>query len=113
MVSSVLLLLSLEVESVIITQNTYTVEWDQTDGNKISLTKAIQIIQEVDKELIQEEIHRNSFQILFLFFNNLMIAEIRIKAADENRTIVISYVTDTDNSLTANQMDTIALISRK
>ena len=42
-----------------------------------------------------------------------MIAEIRIKAADENRTIVISYVTDTDNSLTANQMDTIALISRK
>ncbi len=37
----------------------------------------------------------------------------RTKAADKNRTIVTSYVIDTDNSLIANQMDTIILISRK
>ncbi len=42
-----------------------------------------------------------------------MTAEIRTKAASENRTIVTFYVTDTDNSLTANQMNTVALISRK
>ena len=42
-----------------------------------------------------------------------MIAKIRKKAAGENRTVVTSYVTDTNNSLTANQMDAIALISRK
>src|SRR6266496_441101 len=89
------------------------VEWNQTDGNKILPTKAVQIIQEVDKELIQEEIYRSSFQIPFLFSNNLMIAEMRNKAAGEHRTVVTSYITDTDNSLTANQMDAIALISRK
>ena len=86
MVSSALLLLLLEVKSVIITQDTYTVEWDQTDGNKILPTKAVQIIQEVDKELIQEEIHRSSFQISFLFSNNLMTAEMRNKAAGKNRS---------------------------
>ncbi len=37
----------------------------------------------------------------------------RNKAAGENKTIVTSYVTDTDNSLIANQMDAITLISRK
>ncbi len=37
----------------------------------------------------------------------------RNKAVSENRTIVTSYVTDTDNSLTVNQMDAVALISRK
>ena len=37
----------------------------------------------------------------------------RKKAAGENRTVVTSYVTDIDNSLTVNQMDAIALISRK
>ena len=37
----------------------------------------------------------------------------RNKAAGEHRTVVTSYVTDTDNSLTANQMDAVALISRK
>ncbi len=37
----------------------------------------------------------------------------RNKAAGEYKTVVTSYVTDTDNSLTANQMDAIALISRK
>ena len=37
----------------------------------------------------------------------------RNKAASENRTVVTSYVTDTDNLLTANQMDAVALISRK
>ncbi len=37
----------------------------------------------------------------------------RTKAAGENRTIMISYITDTDNSLIANQMDAIFLISRK
>ncbi len=113
LVSSASLLLPPEVESVIITRDTYTVEWDQTDGNKIPPTKAVQIIQEVDKELIQEEIHRSSFQIPFLFSNNLTTAEMRNKAAGEHRTVVTSYVTDTDNSLTANQMDAVALISRK
>src|SRR6266498_5323418 len=113
LVSLASLLLSPEVESVIITQDTYTVEWNQTDGNKILLTKAVQIIQEVDKELIQEEIHRSSFQIPFLFSNNLTTAEMRNKAASEHRTVVTSYVKDTDNSLTVNQMDAVALISRK
>src|SRR6266545_1661608 len=113
LVSSASLLLPPEVESVIIIRDTYTVEWDQTDGNKIPPTKAVQIIQEVDKELIQEEIHRSSFQIPFLFSNNLTTAEMRNKAAGEYRTVVTSYVTDTDNSLTANQMDAVALISRK
>ena len=42
-----------------------------------------------------------------------MTAEMRKKAAGENRTVMTSYVTDTDNSLTANQMDAVALISRK
>ncbi len=37
----------------------------------------------------------------------------RNKAAGENRTVVTSYVTDIDNSLTANQMDAVALISKK
>jgi len=37
----------------------------------------------------------------------------RNKAAGENRTVVTSYVTDTENLLIANQMDTVALISRK
>ncbi len=37
----------------------------------------------------------------------------RNKAAGENRTVVTSYVIDTDNSLIANQMNAIALISRK
>ncbi len=37
----------------------------------------------------------------------------RNKAAGENRTIVTFYVTDTDNLLTANQIDAVALISRK
>src|SRR6266496_6409216 len=110
LVSSASLLLPPEVESVIITRDSYTVEWDQTDGNKIPLTKAVQIIQEVDKELIQEEIHRSSFQIPFLFSNNLTTAEMRNKAAGENRTIVASYVTDTDNLLIVNQMDAVALI---
>src|SRR6266542_7163124 len=113
LVSLASLLLPPEVESVIITRDTYTIEWDQTDGNKISPTKAVKIIQEVDKELIQEEIHRSSFQIPFLFFNNLTTAEMRNKAAGENRTIVTFYVTDTDNLLTANQIDAVALISRK
>src|SRR6266508_6871993 len=44
LVSSASLLLSPEVESVLITRDTYTVEWDQTDGNKILPTKAVQII---------------------------------------------------------------------
>src|SRR6266498_3048457 len=113
LVSSASLLLSPEVESVIITQNTYTVEWDQTDGNKIPLTKAVQIIQKVNKELIQKEIHRSSFQILFLFSNNLTTAEMRNKAASENRTVMTSYVTDTDNLLIVNQMNAVVLISRK
>ena len=42
-----------------------------------------------------------------------MTAEMRKKAASENKTVMTSYVTDTDNLLTANQMDAIALISRK
>ena len=37
----------------------------------------------------------------------------RKKAAGENRTVVTSYVTNTDNSPIANQMDAVALISRK
>ena len=37
----------------------------------------------------------------------------RTKAAGKNRTIMTSYVTDTDNSLTTNQMNAVALISRK
>ena len=37
----------------------------------------------------------------------------RNKAAGKHRTVVTSYVTDTDNSLIANQMDAVALISRK
>ena len=37
----------------------------------------------------------------------------RNKAAGKNRTIMTSYVTDTDNLLTVNQMDAVALISRK
>ena len=37
----------------------------------------------------------------------------RNKAAGEHRTIVTSYITDTDNLLTVNQMDAVALISRK
>ncbi len=51
--------------------------------------------------------------ILIKYFNNLMTAEMRTKATDENRTIMTFYVTDTDNSLTANQINNIALISRK
>jgi len=42
-----------------------------------------------------------------------MTTEMRNKAAGKNRTVVTSYVTDTDNLLTANQMDAVALISRK
>ena len=37
----------------------------------------------------------------------------RTKAASENKTIVTSYITDTDNSLIANQMDAVILISKK
>ena len=37
----------------------------------------------------------------------------RNKAAGENRTVVTSYVIDTDNSLITNQMNAVALISRK
>ncbi len=37
----------------------------------------------------------------------------RTKAVNENRIIVTSYITDTDNSLTANRMDAVALISKK
>ena len=37
----------------------------------------------------------------------------RNKAAGENRTVVTSYITDTDNLLTANQINAVALISRK
>jgi len=51
--------------------------------------------------------------IKVLYCNNLIIAEMKTKAADENRIIVIFYVTNTDNSLTANQMDAVILISRK
>ena len=89
------------------------VKQDQTDGNKILPTKAVQIIQEIDKELIQEEIHKSSFQIPFLFSNNLTTTEMRNKAAGKHRTVVTSYITDIDNSLIVNQMDAIALISRK
>ncbi len=37
----------------------------------------------------------------------------RNKTAGEHRTVVTSYITDTDNLLTANQMDAVTLISRK
>src|SRR6266498_1114370 len=52
LVSLTSLLLPPEVESVIIIRDIYTVKWDQTNDNKISPIKAVQIIQEVDKELI-------------------------------------------------------------
>ena len=52
LVSLASLLLPPEVELVIIIRDTYTVEWNQTDDNKIPPIKAVQIIQEVDKELI-------------------------------------------------------------
>jgi len=37
----------------------------------------------------------------------------RTKVANKNRTIVTSYITDINNLLTVNQMDAVALISRK
>src|SRR6266542_6116191 len=44
LVSSASLLLPPEVELVIIIRDTYTVEWNQTDDNKIPPIKAVQII---------------------------------------------------------------------
>jgi len=37
----------------------------------------------------------------------------RTKAADKNRIIVTSYVINTDNLLIVNQMNAVALISKK
>ena len=70
-------------------------------------------MQENDKELIQEEIHKSSFQLSFLFSNNFTAPEMRNKATDKNKNIVTSYIMDTENLLTANQMDAVALIGRK
>jgi hypothetical protein len=105
LVSSASLILPPEIDTVVITNNKFVVEWKQnSDSTDIPPTQVKQVLREGDRSEIGDEIHQNSFKIPVYYCNSSTPQNITKKICEENRMLVQSQMTDTKTSLSPVQI---------
>jgi hypothetical protein len=104
LVSSASLILPPEIDTVVITNNKFVVEWKQNSIDKIPPTQVKQVLHEGDRSEIGDEIHQNSFKIPVYYCNSSTPQNITKKICEEKRMLVQSQITDTKTSLSPVQI---------
>jgi len=107
LVSSASLIFPPEIDTVVITRDTFVVEWNEFE---IPPTQVTQILSKNRQEEVKSEIHRTSLNIP-LYYSNQSSSSNAVEA--ENRLIVPSQIIDTDTSLSPRQIERAASLSRE